>query len=50
MITVPVTVCARNEARSLGGTLEALLAACRFASLRTGFRFEVCVVLDDTAD
>lgn len=50
MITVPVIVCAKNEARALGGTLAALLAACRHAAARQDLRFEVCVVLDDTTD
>jgi glycosyltransferase involved in cell wall biosynthesis len=50
MITVPVTVCAKNEARSIGGTLDALLAACRYAAAHEDLGFEICVVLDDTTD
>lgn len=48
--TIPVIVCAKNEARSLGATLRALDEARRFAEERTPFRYVVRVVLDDTTD
>lgn len=50
VIEVPVIVCARNEERSIGATLDALLAAARHAEARGAFRYVLVVVLDDTAD
>ena len=50
MTSVPVIVCAKNEERALGATLEALLAACEHAEARSSFTYDVRVVLDDTTD
>jgi glycosyltransferase involved in cell wall biosynthesis len=48
--TVPVIVAARNEERSLGATLAALVAARDHAAKQSSFRFEIVVVLDETTD
>jgi cellulose synthase/poly-beta-1,6-N-acetylglucosamine synthase-like glycosyltransferase len=50
MTTIPVIVCAKNEQRALGATLESLVAACAHAEARSVFRYDVRVVLDDTTD
>jgi glycosyltransferase involved in cell wall biosynthesis len=50
MTSVPVIVCAKNEERALGPTLEALLAACEHAEEQGSFTYDVRVVLDDTTD
>jgi cellulose synthase/poly-beta-1,6-N-acetylglucosamine synthase-like glycosyltransferase len=50
MTCIPVIVCAKNEERALGATLEALLAACDHAEARSAFTYDVRVVLDDTTD
>ncbi len=47
---VPVTVAAKNEERTLGACLDALLASARHAEARASVRFDVLVVLDDTTD
>jgi glycosyltransferase involved in cell wall biosynthesis len=49
-VVIPVIVCAKNEELVIGGTLDALLAACRHAEARCTRTFEVRVVLDDTTD
>lgn len=49
-VTVPVIVCAKNEERSLGATLDALLLSMRHAEARSAFRYQLVVVLDDTTD
>jgi len=50
MTVIPVIVCAKNEERAIGATLEALVAACEHAEARSSFRYDVRVVLDDTID
>lgn len=50
MTLIPIIVCAKNEARSLGGTLDALAKARRYAEARGASRFVLRVVLDDTTD
>lgn len=45
---VPVIVCAKNEARSIGLTLESLVRARAHAG--DAFAIEIAVVLDDTTD
>lgn len=50
MISIPVIVCAKNEERAIGATLEALVASCEHAEARSSFRYDVRLVLDDTVD
>ncbi len=50
MSPIPVIVCAKNEERALGATLDALLSACAYAEARCAFTYDVRVVLDDTTD
>ena len=50
MITVPLTVAARNEARAIGPCLDSLLAARRFVEARSPIRIDPLVVLDDCTD
>jgi glycosyltransferase involved in cell wall biosynthesis len=50
MTAIPVIVCAKNEERAIATTLEALLAARRYAEERSAFTYELRVVLDDTTD
>jgi glycosyltransferase involved in cell wall biosynthesis len=47
---IPVIVAARDEARALGRTLEALLAACAHAEAHGSRTYALRVVLDDTTD
>ena len=49
-VTIPLTVCARNEARSIGACLDSLLAARAYAEARLPVRLELLVVLDDCTD
>lgn len=49
-VAIPLIVCAKNEERSIGASLSALLAARRHAEERSAFTFEVRVVLDETTD
>ena len=50
MTLIPVIVCAKNEERAIGVTLEALVAACEHAEAESAFRYDLRVVLDDTTD
>lgn len=47
-LAIPVIVCAKNEGRTIGRTLEALVRGRALA--RNAFAIEICVVLDDTTD
>jgi glycosyltransferase involved in cell wall biosynthesis len=50
MITVPLTICAKNEASSIRVCLTSLLESVRFAEVRHGLRIDPLVVLDDCTD
>jgi glycosyltransferase involved in cell wall biosynthesis len=48
--TIPVTVVARNEERTIGACLDSLLASAHAAQARLAVRFEFVAVLDDCSD
>lgn len=50
MLTVPLSVTARDEARALGPCLDSLLGAIAVAEARLDVRIDPLVVLDDTTD
>jgi hypothetical protein len=50
LISVPLTVTARNEASAIGACLKSLLASARHAEHHVGVRIEPWVVLDDCTD
>lgn len=49
-MNVPVVVAAKNEARAIARTLEALVAARAHAEARLPMRFDLVVVVDDSTD
>ncbi|ACY18162.1 glycosyltransferase [Haliangium ochraceum] len=48
--TIPLTVCARDEERSIGACLDALLAARDYAEARLPVEIDLLVVLDQCRD
>lgn len=50
MISIPLTIAARNEARAIGPCLDSVLAAIRYAQARAPLRIDPLVVLDDCTD
>jgi hypothetical protein len=50
VLTIPLSVTARDEERALGPCLDSLLAAIAVAESRLGVRIDPLVVLDDTHD
>ncbi len=50
MIVVPLTICARDEARAVGACLDSLMIAARDAEAALAIRIAPLVVLDDTTD